>query len=126
MSKKKSRVSTRSLKAIEWARIKKIKEEWESDGYLVLTNRDFHTGVDLIIIDTEPATFGIARVMESTNWNKRGYLQDSRFQRYLNDLNRFAPTEREIVFSYDSNLTKKQKKEFEKWGIIVTIKGYQD
>jgi len=128
MSKKlpTKRKTPKQLKETEWRRVKKLKQEYEAKGYVVLTNKEFLCGVDLLIFNTSSGTFSVARAIESTNWNPRGYLNATRYMRYVKALNKYAPTTREIVFSYDSNLSKGQKQGFIANGIIVTIKGYQD
>ena len=118
--------SAKELRETELRRVNRLKAEWEAKGYFVMTNEQFHAGVDLVVVDTSLNTFNIVRVIESTNWNSRGYLNNKRFDRYKESLNRFEPTTREIVFSYESNLSPAQKKEFEDSGIIVTILDYQD
>lgn len=108
-------------------RVQKIKELYQKAGHFVITNRDFNTGVDLIVIATD--TGKIFRVIESTNYCDTSYVNDEKFSRYLRELNKFGVLpniEKELVISYKQNLSKEQLKELAQFNITLTIEGYQD
>lgn len=108
-------------------RVQKIKELYEKAGHFVITNRDFNTGVDLIVIATD--TGKIFKVIESTNYCDSSYINDAKFSRYLRELNKFnilPNVEKELIISYNKNINKEQMKELEKYNIVLKIEGYQD
>lgn len=86
-------------------RVNKIKMEYEKKGYAVLTNKNFNSGVDVIVI--EKVTGKIVLVIESTNWSESGWMQKEKLDRYvtsLNWFNQFKDVEKQLYVSFKENL----------------------
>jgi hypothetical protein len=108
-------------------RVIRLRMKYEDLGYKVISNIRSHEGPDLIAIHLPDGR--IWKVIEATNWNKKGHLSDARLLRLIDSLVYFKGIQGiqlEVVFSYLENLSAKQKEEFESNGIRVTILGSQD
>jgi len=118
----------RTSLAIGAVRVLRLAEEYEKLGYLVLTNPETHSGVDLVIISLPDGR--IHKVIEVTNWKDGHWKMDSdRFDRYVASLTYFEiidGIELEMVVTSLDNLTAKQADELKKNHIHVTVRPVQD
>jgi hypothetical protein len=118
----------RTSLAIGAVRVLRLAEEYEKLGYLVLTNPETHSGVDLVIISLPDGR--IQKVIECTNWKDGHWKMDSdRFERYVASLTYFEVIdgiELELVLTSLDNLTAKQADELKKNHIHVTVRPVQD
>lgn len=109
-------------------RLRKLEEEYSERGCLVLINKNFNAGVDLIVILRKTGT--VKKVMEATNYKaKWEYISDEKLERYINSLNFFDQlpnVEKELVVSFEDNLTDDQIKKLGQNRINVKIVGRQD
>lgn len=116
-------------------RIDKIKEEYESKGYAVLTNSNFNAGVDVIVI--EKGTGKIVVAIESTNFrDEKMWMGKEKLDRYIESLNwfdMFPDVKKQLYVSFAENIreNKEQKMDREldrlvESGIELIICGHQD
>jgi hypothetical protein len=109
-------------------RIERLQQEYTERGYLVLINKNFNAGVDLIIILRKTGT--VKKVIEATNYKaKWEYISDEKLGRYINSLKFFDQlpnVEKELVVSFEDNLTDDQIKRLGQNKINVKIVGRQD
>lgn len=111
-------------------RVNKIIEQEDGNGYPAFATGMYTKLPDILVFDYDPAIGGgvflpMVRVYESTNYKyPHFYITKSKAQRYLNTLVQFR-CEKIVVVSYESNIPG-GKDFFEKHGIEVQIRGYQD
>ena len=109
-------------------RIERLQQEYTERGYLVLINKNFNAGVDLIVILRKTGT--VKKVIEATNYKaKWEYISDEKLGRYINSLKFFDQlpnVEKELVVSFEDNLTDDQIKRLGQNKINVKIVGRQD
>ena len=109
-------------------RINKLQAEYTERGYLVLINKNFNSGVDLIIILRKTGT--VKKVIEATNYKaKWEYISDEKLDRYINSLKFFDQlpnVEKELVVSFEDNLREDQIKKLGQNKINLKIVGRQD
>jgi hypothetical protein len=108
-------------------RVYRLCSEWWNAGFFVLVNENFNAGADLIILRKNGR---IVRVIESTNYaRKTEFIKDDKFQGYMTNLNfysNYGKVQKEIVISFNENLSADQWKRCKKDLIIVTVVGHQD
>jgi len=116
-------------------RIDKIKEEYESKGYAVLTNSNFNAGVDVIVV--EKVTGRIVVAIESTNFrDEKMWMGKEKLDRYIKSLNWFDvfPDVRKLLYvSYAENIREEKEQKMDREldrlvesGIELIICGKQD
>ena len=104
-------------------REKRLKEDYEKKGYQVLNAKNFNTGVDLIIIDSDGK---IVHVIESTNYAGGSYLHKRRARRYARSLGAFPYAKKTLVVSFDENVGDDARKILKKARVNVEVVGYQE
>jgi hypothetical protein len=108
-------------------RVYRLCSEWWNAGFFVLVNENFNAGADLIILRKNGR---IVRVIESTNYaRKTEFIKDDKFQGYMTNLSfysNYGKVQKEIVISFNENLSADQWKRCKKDSIIVTVVGHQD
>ena len=114
--------------AIGDRRVENLGREYRERGYFVITNKNYGSGVDLIIIVKD--TGQVVKTIESTNYKAIWeYISDEKLERYISSLNQFdvlPNVEKELVVSYEDNLTEQQLKKLGASSIDVRIIGKQD
>ena len=111
-------------------RVNKIIEEEEANGYPAFATGMYTKLPDIVVFDYDPfitcgAFVPMVRVYESTNYKSPDfYISRAKAERYLNTLLQFK-CDKVMVVSFESNLLD-GKEYFEKHGIEVQVRGYQD
>jgi hypothetical protein len=112
-------------------RVDRLKAMYESyPNYFVLIHPYNETDVDMLVFKKEGDNAILIEVLEITNYAKPTfYINDKKFDRYVNCLQKFAicpHVQRTLYISYWSNLNDEQHKTLAKLGIHVIEVGSQD
>ena len=104
-------------------RVDKILAEERSKGFKAVATGMYSDTLDIFVFKGKE----LVRVYESTNYAMEGYIQPERGERYRDNLLEWDDVEKVFVCSSEHNLiTLGGKDYFEKHGIKVVVKGYQD
>jgi hypothetical protein len=111
------------LEEIGNRRILKLSDEYTANGYLCYCTLGNNKGVDVMVMKD----FAVKEVVESTNYARRDeWVDETKFERYVNSLNFWKPLKRVLVVSYESNLSVKQRLKLKEEGIELRVEGKQD